>query len=95
MKGDELPAEWRTKPGRQTTDGKESVSKQRQQKKASAKQGWEMARPFILDRTAPAFAKSAKGRQTSRLSPSFPPSFPLLCGGSAVALVSFAQFSGQ
>ena len=37
MKGDELPAEWQTKPGRQTTDGKGSVSKRRQKKKAVAK----------------------------------------------------------
>jgi hypothetical protein len=27
VKGDDLPAEWQTKPGRQTTAGKESVSK--------------------------------------------------------------------
>ena len=27
MKRDELPAEWQTKPGRQTTGGKDSVSK--------------------------------------------------------------------
>ena len=33
MKGDELPAEWRTKPGRQTTSGSNSVSKK---KKATA-----------------------------------------------------------
>jgi hypothetical protein len=37
MKGDELPAGWQTKPGRQPTDGKESVSKRGQKKKASGK----------------------------------------------------------
>ena len=37
MKGDELPAEWQAKPGGQTTDGKDSVSKRGQKKKAAAK----------------------------------------------------------
>jgi len=37
MKGDELPAESRMKPGRQSTDGKDSVSKRGQKKKAAAK----------------------------------------------------------
>jgi hypothetical protein len=29
MKGDELPAEWRAKPARKVTDGKDSASKRR------------------------------------------------------------------
>jgi hypothetical protein len=37
MKGDELPAEWRAKPGRQVTDGKNSASKRRQKRKPAAK----------------------------------------------------------
>jgi hypothetical protein len=37
MKGDELPAKWRAKPGRQATDGRDSVSKRRQKKRPAAK----------------------------------------------------------
>ena len=37
MKGDELPAEWEPKPGRQAANGKDSVSKRGQKKKTSAK----------------------------------------------------------
>jgi HicB family len=36
MKGDELPAEWQTKPARQATPGRDSVRK-RGKKKAAAK----------------------------------------------------------
>ena len=37
MKGDELPAEWQTKLGGQTTGGKDSVGKRGQKKKAAVK----------------------------------------------------------
>ena len=37
MKGDELPAEWQKKPGRQTANGRDSASKRGQKKKAAAK----------------------------------------------------------
>jgi len=37
MKGDELPAKWQTKPGRQTAKGRDSVNKRRQKKKAAVK----------------------------------------------------------
>jgi hypothetical protein len=37
MKGDELPAEWRAKSGRQISDGKDSVSKRSRKKKPAAK----------------------------------------------------------
>jgi hypothetical protein len=37
MKGDELPAEWQTKPGRQATDGRDSVSKRGQKKRPAPK----------------------------------------------------------
>jgi hypothetical protein len=37
MKGDELPAEWQKKAGRQTIEGRDSVSKRRQNKKTAAK----------------------------------------------------------
>ena len=35
MKGDGLPPEWQTKPGRQAANGRDSVGKQRQKKKAA------------------------------------------------------------
>jgi len=35
IKGDELPAEWKRKPGRQTTEGKDSVRKGRRTKKSA------------------------------------------------------------
>jgi len=34
LKGDELPAKWQAKPGRQTTAGKDSVSKRGRKKSA-------------------------------------------------------------
>lgn len=37
MKGDELPAEWQKKAGRQTIEGRDSVRKRRQNKKTAAK----------------------------------------------------------
>jgi hypothetical protein len=37
MKDDELPAEWQSKPDRQTTAGRNSVSKRGQKEKAAAK----------------------------------------------------------
>jgi hypothetical protein len=37
MKGDELPAEWQAKPVRKAANGKESISKRAQKKKAAAK----------------------------------------------------------
>jgi hypothetical protein len=37
MRGDELPAEWQTKPGRQAANGKDSVSRRGHKKKAAAK----------------------------------------------------------
>jgi hypothetical protein len=37
MSGDEFPAEWQKKPGRQTANGRDSVSKRGQNKKAAAK----------------------------------------------------------
>jgi hypothetical protein len=37
VKGDDLPAEWQTKSGRQAADGGDLVSKRRQKKKAAAK----------------------------------------------------------
>jgi HicB family len=37
IKGDELPAQWQTKPGQQTTTGRDSVSKRGQKKKTAAK----------------------------------------------------------
>jgi hypothetical protein len=37
MKGDELPAKWRTKPGVQAAHGRDSVGKRGQKKKAATK----------------------------------------------------------
>jgi hypothetical protein len=37
MKGDELPAKWQTKPGSQAANGRDSVGKRGQKKKAAAK----------------------------------------------------------
>jgi hypothetical protein len=37
MEGDELPTEWQKKPGRKAANGRDSVSKQRQKKRATVK----------------------------------------------------------
>ncbi len=37
VEGDELPAEWRKKPGRRAPNGRESVSKRGQKRRAAAK----------------------------------------------------------
>jgi hypothetical protein len=37
MKGDELPTNWQKKPGRKATNGRDSVSKRGQRKKAATK----------------------------------------------------------
>jgi hypothetical protein len=39
MAGDELPAEWQKKPGRKAANGRDSVSKRGQNKKAGGKSG--------------------------------------------------------